>query len=65
VFPRGARKIACAQFISALTDGLIKRTLQLEGVNSLKAAIERSVAIKVIQQNSFSRGNESCSREKK
>jgi len=27
-------KIACTQFISALTDGFIKRTLQLEGVNS-------------------------------
>jgi len=38
-------KITCAQFISALTDGLIKRTLQLEGINSLKVAIERSVEI--------------------
>jgi len=28
-------KIACAQFISALTDGFVERTLQLEGVNSL------------------------------
>jgi len=46
-------KIACAQFISALTDGFIKRTLQLGGVNSLKAAVERSVAIKVINKNSF------------
>jgi len=53
-------KIACTQFISALTDGFIKRTLQLEGVNSLKAAVERNVAIKVIQKNSFSRGNEGC-----
>jgi len=57
-------KIACAQFISALLDGFIKRTLQLEGVNSLKAAVERSVAIKVIQKNSFSRKNEDCFREK-
>jgi len=51
-------KIACAQFISALTDGFIKRILQLEGVNSLKAAVKRSVAIKVIHKNSFSRKNE-------
>jgi len=57
-------KIACAQFISALTDGFIKRTLQLEGVNSLKAAVERSIAIKVIKKNSFSRRNENCFREK-
>jgi len=57
-------KIACAQFISALTDGFIKRTLQLEGVNSLKAAVERSVAIKVIQSNSFSRKNEGRLSEK-
>jgi len=57
-------KIACAQFISALTDGFIKRTLQIEGVNSLKAAVERSVAIKIIQKNSFSRGNEGGFREK-
>jgi len=41
-------KIACVQFISALMDGFIKRILQLEGVNSLKAAVERSVAMKVI-----------------
>jgi len=34
-------KIACAQFISALTEGFIKRILQLEGVNSLKVTIER------------------------
>jgi len=47
-----------------LTNGFIKRTLQLEGVNSLKAAVERSVTIKVIQKNSFSRGNEGCFREK-
>jgi len=42
-------KIACAQFISTLTDSFIK--------------VERSVAIKVIQKNSFSRRNESCFRE--
>jgi len=47
-----------------LTDGFIKRTLQLEGVYSLKAAVERSVAIKVIKKNSFSRKNEGCFKEK-
>jgi len=34
-------KIACAQFIAALSDGFIKRTLQLEGVNSLRTVLER------------------------
>jgi hypothetical protein len=46
-------KIACAQFIAALSDGFIKRTLQLENVTSLKSAIERAMAIKVVQKNSF------------
>jgi len=50
-------KIACAQFIAALTDGFIKRTLQLEGVNSLRTALERAMAIKAIQGNSFVKGN--------
>jgi len=31
-------KIACAQFTSAVTDAFIKRTLQLEEVNSLRTA---------------------------
>ena len=52
-------EIACAQFISALTDGFVKRTLQLEGVNSLQLAVQRSIAITVIQESSFSeRGEE-------
>jgi len=46
-------KIACAQFIIALSDGFIKRILQLEGIVSLKTALERAVAIKIIQENSF------------
>ena len=46
-------KIACAQFISALSDGFVKRTLQLEGINSLQLAVQRGIAIKVIQKNSF------------
>jgi len=50
-------KIACAQFIAALTDSFIKRTLQLEGVNLLKTALERAMAIKAIQRNGFVKGN--------
>ena len=46
-------KIACAQFISALSDGFVKRTLQLEGINSLRLAVQRAIAIKVIQKNGF------------
>jgi len=46
-------KIACAQFIAGLTDGFIKRTLQLEGISSLKSAVERAMAVKIIQENSF------------
>ena len=46
-------KIACAQFIAALSDGFVKRTLQLESISSLKSAIERAMAVKVIQENSF------------
>ncbi|XP_011863447.1 PREDICTED: uncharacterized protein LOC105559624 [Vollenhovia emeryi] len=42
-------KIACAQYIAALTDGFMKRTLQLEGVSSLKIAIERAKVIRIIQ----------------
>lgn len=32
-------KIACAQFVSALTDRFVRRTLQLERVTSLKMAV--------------------------
>lgn len=48
-------KIACAQFIAALSDGFLKRTLQLESISSLKSAVERAMAVKVIQENSFSK----------
>lgn len=51
-------KIACAQFVNAINDGFIKRTLQLEGVSSLKMAIERAMTIKVINENSFSKKKE-------
>lgn len=46
-------KITCAQFIAAMTNGFLKRTLQLENVNSLKSAIERAMTIRTIQENSF------------
>ena len=48
-------KIACAQFVSSLVDGFIRRTRQLEGITSLKSAIERAKAVKIIQGGSFER----------
>lgn len=48
-------KIACAQFVSSLSDGFVRRTLQLEGVTSLNIAVERAKAIKVIQGENFGR----------
>jgi hypothetical protein len=48
-------KIACAQFISALTDGFVKKTLQLEGVTSLRSAVERAKAVKIIHGEGFQR----------
>lgn len=46
-------KIACAQFIFALSDGFIKRTLQLKNVSSLRTAMEQAKTIKIVQENSF------------
>ena len=46
-------KIACAQFVSALSDNFVRRTLQLEGVTSLKVVIERAKTIKIIQESNF------------
>jgi hypothetical protein len=43
-------KIACAQFVSSLTDGFVRRTLQLEGVTALSKAVERARAVKIIQE---------------
>jgi len=39
-------KIACAQFVSALSDRFVSRNLQLEGVTSLREAIVRAKTIK-------------------
>lgn len=58
-------KIACAQFVSALSDGFLRRTLQLEGVTSLKIAVERAKVVEIIQGKSFERkfgGNENSRR---
>lgn len=46
-------KIACAQFISALSDGFLRRTLQLEGITSLNLAVERAKTVKIIQGENF------------
>ncbi|EFN73165.1 hypothetical protein EAG_04002 [Camponotus floridanus] len=48
-------KIACAQFVSSLLDGFVRRTLQLEGISSLKLAVERGKAVKIIQGENFER----------
>jgi hypothetical protein len=46
-------KIVCAQFISALTNEFIKQTLQLEGVSSLKIAIQKAMTIRVIRESNY------------
>lgn len=42
-------KIACAQFITALNDIFIKKIFQLGEIISLKLAVERAKAVKIIQ----------------
>jgi len=51
-------KIACAQFISAIFDNFVKRTLQLENIMSLNLAIERAKTIKMIQGEGFKKEKE-------
>jgi len=46
-------KIACAQFVSALSDRFVSRTLQLEGITFLREAIVRAETIKSIQRSNF------------
>lgn len=46
-------KIACAQFVAALSNTFVKRTLQLEGLTSLKMAIQRAMAIRAIQESNL------------
>jgi len=43
-------KIACAQFVSTLSDEFVKRAFQMERI---RRAIERGKAIKLIQENNF------------
>lgn len=40
-------KLACAQ-LTAISNGFVKQTLQLEGLTSLKLAIKKAKAVKVI-----------------
>jgi len=47
-------KIACAQYITAFSDGFIRGTLQLEG-SSLNSAIERAKTIEIIQGENIDR----------
>lgn len=46
-------KIACAQFVSALTNEIVGKTPQFEGSTSLKAAVERAKTVKIIQERNF------------
>lgn len=46
-------KIACSQFVAALSDGFVKRSLQVEGVTSLGIAVERAKMLKFFNRNSF------------
>lgn len=55
-------KIACSQFVAAMSDGFVKRSLQVEGVTSLRTAIERAKTLKLIDKNSFSGRRENISR---
>jgi len=50
-------KIACSQFISGLADNFVKKTLRLEGINSLKTAVVRARAIKEEEYYDRGRGN--------
>ncbi|XP_071576725.1 uncharacterized protein [Temnothorax nylanderi] len=49
-------KIACSQFVTAVADHFIRRTLQMEGITSLCQAVERAKALKIIQGEGFGRG---------
>lgn len=49
-------KIACAQFIAGLPGGFVRRILQLEGLISLRTAVERAkVVFAVSERENFSR----------
>ncbi|XP_071652584.1 uncharacterized protein [Temnothorax longispinosus] len=48
-------KIACSQFVSAVSDNFVRRTLQIEGITLLSRAVERAKALKIIQGEGFVR----------
>lgn len=49
-------KITCAQFISVISEGFVKRMLQLEGIILLKSVVEMAKTIKIIQEKILERG---------
>lgn len=54
-------RIACSQFISAISNNFIRQTLQLEGISSLRKAVERARLIEQIRGFEFKkeeRGNQ-------
>ncbi|XP_024872054.1 uncharacterized protein LOC112454735 [Temnothorax curvispinosus] len=51
-------KIACSQFVSAVSDNFVRRTLQIEGITSLSRAVERAKALKIIQGDNYAREKE-------
>lgn len=55
-------KIACAQFVSTLSDDFLRRTLQLEGITSLNLAVERAKTVRIIQGENFERRRENFGR---
>ncbi|XP_077256491.1 uncharacterized protein LOC143894221 [Temnothorax americanus] len=55
-------KIACAQFITAVSDNFIRRALQMEGITSLILAVERAKALKVIQGDNSERYRENLNK---
>lgn len=46
-------RIACAQFVPSSANGFVKRTLQLEGITSIRMATERTKVIKKIHGDGF------------
>jgi len=56
VFPSTGKN--CVHSILALPNKFIRRTLQLEGVTSLKMAVQRAMTIKVILDNNSEREKE-------
>ncbi|XP_071579583.1 uncharacterized protein [Temnothorax nylanderi] len=55
-------KIACAQFITAVSDNFIRRALQMEGITSLNLAVERAKALKIIQGDNSERYRENLNK---